>query len=465
MRLEHTQSIKQTQGVSLTPQMQQSLRLLQMSSVELTEFISQELLNNPFLMEETHEKKNDGPDQPYDRDPDLSVLQGQDYSNYWTDVPSKSSGEASRQEWFENLAPIPMSLRHHLVLQLHMSSPDPQIRSIGEALIDVMEEDGYIRADLRRFSELINQPLKKVLTVLELLQTFEPVGICAQTMIQCFEIQLKDLGLYSKEMALMLSHLDLVLQSGWEGLVKHCHLDRLSVEEMIKTIRTLNPKPGLTFDPEPIQVIIPDLFLCYNGQGDIWVELNEEAQPKILANQGYYQELNKAVRSKKDKEYIQSHYQQATWLERALRQRAETMIKVANRIVESQRAYFLGKEASLSPMTLKDLAQELNIHESTVSRATTHKFMITPKGTKELRDFFTHSIRGDDDLSAHRVQQRIRSLIGQEPVIKPLSDDQLMNKLHNEGIEVARRTVTKYREGMNIPSSYERKRQARLMTF
>ncbi len=465
MRLEHTLSIKQTHGLSLTPQMQQSLKLLQMSTAEITAFVAEQLLNNPFLLEQEKERDQDYQEPAYDHDPDLAVLQGQDYSNFWTDVPPSRNTEGDRQEWLENVAPIRLSLRHHLMVQLHLATQDKQIRFIGEVLIDHLEEDGYLRTDLTCLGEELKISQSEILTVLKLIQTFEPVGVGARTLTECFQIQLKDLGLLSPSMVLILENLEVVLSRGWEGLSKESGLTRKEVEEAIYILRTLNPKPGLTFDPDPIEILIPDLYLRYQGQGDVWVELNEEAQPRVLANQGYYQELNKRVRRKEEKEYIATHYQQATWLEKALKQRAETMLKVANAIVVSQKNYLLGKAPFLKPMTLRDLAQELGLHESTISRATTHKFIVTPLGTRELKEFFTHSVRADEDLSAHHVQQRIRALINEEPPVKPLSDDQLVLLLCKEGIEVARRTVTKYREGMNIPSSYERKRQARLMTF
>jgi RNA polymerase sigma-54 factor len=426
--------------------------------------VAEEMLNNPFLLHPEGENKQDYQEPAYDRDPD-PVLQEQEYSNFWSEAAQKDPIQGSRQDWFENLAPIRIGLRHHLMVQLHLSTQDPDYRALGEALIDGMDDDGYIRLNLQKFADDVNQPITKVLLVLKLLQTFEPVGVCAQTLIDCFEIQLKDQGILTPTMERVLPHMELALSRGWEGVAKECGLSKDEVEASIKILRTLNPKPGLSFDPEPVETLIPDLFVRLNGQGDIWVELNEEAQPRVLANQGYYQELNKRMRTREEKIYVTQNYQQATWLEKALKQRTETMLKVSHAIVESQKAYLLGLQKSLNPMTLKDLALELGLHESTISRAITNKYMVTPMGVRELKDMFTHAVRADDGLSAHHVQQRIRALIDQELAIKPLSDDQIVVLLQKEGVDVARRTVTKYREGMNIPSSYERKKQARLMTF
>jgi RNA polymerase sigma-54 factor len=298
--------------------------------------------------------------------------------------------------------------------------------------------------------------------VLAILQTFDPPGICARSLSECLAIQLRERDRYDPAMQALVEHLDLLAKRDFASLRKICGVDDEDVADMIGEIRHLDPKPGLKFGASKTQTIVPDVFVRPGPDGGWLVELNSDTLPKVLVNQSYYAELSKTIRKDDDKAYFTDCLQNATWLVRALDQRARTILKVATEIVRQQDGFFARGVAHLRPLNLKTVADAIQMHESTVSRVTANKYMATNRGIFELKYFFTASIAsadGGDAHSAESVRHRIKQLIDAEDPSAILSDDTIVERLRADGVDIARRTVAKYREAMRIPSSVQRRRE------
>jgi RNA polymerase sigma-54 factor len=297
--------------------------------------------------------------------------------------------------------------------------------------------------------------------VLGVLQTFDPPGVCARNLTECLAAQLKERDRYDPAMQALVAHLDLLAKRDLAGLRRVCEVDEEDLADMIAEIKRLNPKPGLAFGSTPVQPIVPDVFVRPAPDGGWVVELNVHTLPKILLNQSYYTEVSRTARGDGDKSYLSDCLQSATWLIRALDQRAKTILKVASEIVRQQDAFFAHGVQYLRPLNLKTVADAIGMHESTVSRVTANKYMATNRGIFELKYFFTSAIAAADGGEAHSaeaVRHRIRQLIDAENPDDVLSDDTIVDKLRDAGIDIARRTVAKYREAMRIPSSVQRRR-------
>jgi RNA polymerase sigma-54 factor len=298
--------------------------------------------------------------------------------------------------------------------------------------------------------------------VLTVLQSFDPPGVCARNLTECLSIQLAERDRLDPAMQALLRNLELVARRDLPALKKACGVGEEDLIEMIAEIRALNPKPGLAFGTTLVQPIVPDVFVRAAGDGTFMVELNSETLPKVLVNQSYYAQVAKTTRNDKDKSYLNDCLQTATWLIRALDQRARTILKVSSEIVRQQDGFFAYGVQHLRPLNLKTIADAISMHESTVSRVTANKYMATSRGIFELKYFFTSAIAAADGSEAHSaeaVRHRIRRLIEAESPREILSDDTIVEKLRGAGIEIARRTVAKYREAMRIPSSVQRRRE------
>jgi RNA polymerase sigma-54 factor len=298
--------------------------------------------------------------------------------------------------------------------------------------------------------------------VLAVLQTFEPSGVCARNLTECLAIQLKERDRYDPAMRALVEHLGLLAKRDLAGLRRLCGVNEEDLADMIAEIRTLNPKPGLAFGSTTVQPIVPDVFVRTAPDGTRQVELNSDTLPKVLINQRYYTQVSKTSRNDKEKTYITDCLQTATWLVRALDQRAKTILKVSSEIVRQQDGFFAKGVQHLRPLNLKTVADAISMHESTVSRVTANKYMATSRGIFELKYFFTSAIAaadGGESHSAEAVRHRIRQLIDDERAEDVLSDDTIVEKLRDAGIDIARRTVAKYREAMRIPSSVQRRRE------
>jgi RNA polymerase sigma-54 factor len=330
----------------------------------------------------------------------------------------------------------------------------------------LVDEAGYLPADMSEAAQRLGILAEDVEAVVQVLQKFDPPGVCARSLSECLAIQLRDRDRYDPAMQALVEHLGLLAKRDIANLRKICGVDDEDLADMIGEIRHLDPKPGLKFGSARMQTIVPDVYVRPGPDGGWLVELNSDTLPKVLVNQTYYAELSKTIRKDGDKSYFTDCLQNATWLVRALDQRARTILKVATEIVRQQDGFFTQGVAHLRPLNLKAVADAIQMHESTVSRVTANKYMATNRGSFELKYFFTASIASADGGEAHSaeaVRHHIRQLIeGEDPAVI-LSDDTIVERLREAGIDIARRTVAKYREAMRIPSSVQRRRDKQSM--
>ena len=514
MALSQRLEFRQTQSLVMTPQLMQAIKLLQLSNLDLATFVEDELERNPLL----ERAGDDG--EPADR-PDTSG-EGADASdsdgasafdgsgadggesdteqwmerdlgsreemeqtfdtgleNVFPEEPAdaaqraaQDSAPASYTEWgggasndgeynLEAFVAAETTLADHLAEQLALTIADPAKRLIGQYLIDLVDEAGYLPADLAPVSEQLGATMAEVEAVLAIVQTFDPPGICARSLSECLAIQLRERDRYDPAMRALVEHLDLLARRDIASLRKICGVDDEDLADMIGEIRQLDPKPGLKFGSSRVQTVVPDVYVRSGPDGGWLVELNSDTLPKVLVNQTYYSSLTGSLRKGEDKSYFTDCLQNATWLVRALDQRARTILKVATEIVRQQDGFFQHGVAHLRPLNLKAVADAIQMHESTVSRVTANKYMATTRGIVELKYFFTASIPsadGGDAHSAEAVRHRIKQLIDAESANAVLSDDAIVDMLRASGIDIARRTVAKYREAMRIPSSVQRRR-------
>lgn len=480
--------LRQGQSLVMTQQLQQSIKLLQCTAMELKQFVELELEKNPFLAqeegetgeasaEETPPEAEEGEGEPQNADDFMEDKQfgdeGEngnfdDRNEIETDYLRSSQGASSGSGFGDddselgiddNAAPG-ITLREHLLSQLQVDIDDPVQKLIGAQLIDTVDDAGYIKDDLKAVAEAFGIELPEVEAVLKLLQRFDPPGVCARNLSECLSLQLKDKNRLDPAMQELLAHLDLLGDGKFDQLQKRCGVDKDDLKQMVAEIRELNPKPGAKFEHEIIQAVEPDVFVRRLPDGNWHVELNMNNFPKVMVNQRYYKKVTADSRNRKDKDYLSEQFNSANWLVRALKQRAETLLKVGSELIKQQDAFFRLGVRYLKPMTLKDIAAETGYHESTISRVTNGKFLICPRGTFELKYFFTSALaRGfGEDVSSMAVKNHIQELIEKENAAQPLSDDDIVEKLKDRNITVARRTVAKYREALNIPSSPKRKR-------
>ena len=500
MALSQRLQIRQSQALVMTPQLMQAIKLLQLSNLDLVAYVEAELERNPLLdrtiedgpavVEANGAPSPDGP--PADgemwgangAEPNGSALAerldtpGED--GFPDDAepvrPRAAEGPAGYSEWatvgggghddreydLEAFVPAETTLADWLREQLTLAITDPRRRMIGQYLIDLVDEAGYLGSDLASAADRLGTSVKEVETVLGLLQGFDPPGICARDLAECLTLQLKERNRLDPAMQALMTRLDLLAKRDFATLRKVCGVGDEDLADMIAEIRRLNPKPGLAFGSTIVQPIVPDVFVRHGPDGGWIVELNSDTLPKVLVNQTYYAEVSATTRRDTDKSYLAECLQSATWLVRALDQRARTILKVANEIVRQQDGFFAHGVEHLRPLNLKTVAEAISMHESTVSRVTANKYMATSRGIFELKYFFTSAIAASHGGAAHSaeaVRHRIKQLIDSETAADVLSDDTIVDKLREAGIDIARRTVAKYREAMRIPSSVQRRRE------
>ena len=500
MALSQRLELRQTQGLVMTPQLMQAIKLLQLSSLDLASYVENELERNP-LLERANEddapasaaESNGQPPEPGEEgagNPDWmgtdletsrsSMEQGlgTELENVFPDdggeKPAKpeapepaysewsGAGTASGEDYnLEAFVSVETTLSDHLAEQMALAISNPAGRMIGQYLIDMVDEAGYLTGDLDAVADKLGARRSDVELVLAVLQTFDPPGVCARNLTECLAIQLRDRDRFDPAMQALVEHLDLLAKRDLAGLRRICGVNDEDLADMIAEIRNLNPKPGLAFGSTTVQPIVPDVLVRAAPDGSWRVELNSDTLPKVLINQRYYAEVSKGTRSDKEKSYLADCLQTATWLVRALDQRAKTILKVSSEIVRQQDAFFEKGVQHLRPLNLKTVADAISMHESTVSRVTANKYMATPRGIFELKYFFTSAIAsasGGEAHSAEAVRHRIRQMIDGETAEDVLSDDTIVDKLREAGVDIARRTVAKYREAMRIPSSVQRRR-------
>ena len=386
---------------------------------------------------------------------------GPQLNDPWMSTPMRNGG-ANPDYDLEAVLAGEQSLADHLEQQLMTAISDPQRRIIGQFLINELDEFGYLHSDLSLVANRMGVETGEVEAVLDLVQTFEPAGVFARSLSECLALQLKELNRYDPAIAALLDNLELLAKRDFAALKKICGVDDDDLTEMVAEIRALNPRPGSAFGHLTVQPVIPDVFVRQANDGSWRLELNSETLPRVLVNRSYYSEINETAAGKKEKQFLIDCLQSANWLVKSLDQRAQTILKVATEIVKQQDAFFAYGVTHLKPLNLRMIADAIDMHESTVSRVTSNKFIATNRGTFEMKYFFTSAISatsGGDSHSAEAVKHRIRQAIDEESVNKILSDDALVKLLRDSGIDIARRTVAKYREAMHIPSSVQRRRE------
>jgi RNA polymerase sigma-54 factor len=487
MALDLKQTVKLSQQLVMTPQLQQAIKLLQLSNLELAEFVEAEVERNPLL--EREEAPEEAPEREaaeeaisFDEAPGGAAEQSldADLDSLHPDLSGADrldAGAAPLQDWsqagsgksFDELPEIEdtlsreLSLAEHLDAQLSAAGVSPVDRMIGAALIDGVDEWGYFRGDTLDVAMTLGCEEADVIRVLELMKGFEPVGVMARDLAECLTMQLKDRGRFDPAMAALIANLDMLGKRQLERLQVACGVDREDLDEMIAEVRALSPKPGAGFGAGPTQSVAPDVYVRAAPDGAWVVELNSDTLPRLLMNARYYAEISRVAKNEQDKQFVSECASNASWLIKSLDQRAKTILKVAREIVRQQDAFFVHGVQHLRPLNLKTVAAAIEMHESTVSRVTTNKYIATPRGMFELKYFFTAAIQSADGGEAHSaeaVRHRIRTLIDGETPEEILSDDRIVEILRDMGVDIARRTVAKYRESLRIPSSVERKRRA-----
>jgi len=502
MAVRQRMDLRQTQSLVMTPQLQQAIKLLELSSQELSAYVERELEQNPLL--ERDDAAGDGGGESDSIPGDDAAPAGEggsdpldasefaaaammpdapespldvDYDNLWTNDGTEaptgpsmlSAGARGRADaddadgsaTVEQTLSRAISLREHLTEQINVDLADAMERLIGLALIEQLDEAGYFSGDLASIAERLACPPAKVDATLVRLQQFDPPGIFARNLAECLALQLKDRDRLDPAMQRLLEHLDLLAQGERERLMRLCGVDAADLAEMVSEIRALNPKPAEAFSTTPMVPVVPDILIRRASDGGWLVELNPDALPRVLLNESYVAKIRRSATDKASREYINDRVTAGNWLVRALQQRATTILKVATEIVRQQDGFFRRGVQHLRPLTRREVAETIEMHESTVSRVTTNKYIATPRGLFELRYFFGSALadaEGGIGHSAEAVRTRIKTLIEAEPATAILSDDRIAEILRTEGIEIARRTVAKYRESLRIPSSSQRRR-------
>ena len=499
MSIKQRLEMRQGQSLVMTPQLQQAIKLLQMSNMELAEFVDAEIERNPLLRhgegEDSDEGSNDRTDGTEPTNPDLKLddAPSLDAAREALDAPMEDvydagtgadgaapagSGPSAQTDWssardgrtsgeaadFEGMVSSTLSLRDHLHEQLAMAGFGPADRLIAARLIDETDEAGYCRAELSEIADALGTELGEVERVLAACHTFDPTGVMARSIPECLALQLAERNRLDPAMACLLDNLDLVARHDLKALSVRCGVGPEDLGEMLEELRSLSPRPGAGFAGETTVAVAPDVFVRELPDGMFAVELNSDTLPRVLMDKAYYAEVSALPMRATEKEFISECATNASWLIKSVDQRARTILKVASEIVRQQDAFFAHGVAHMRPLNLKQVADAIGMHESTISRVTSNKYMSTPRGLFELKYFFNAAIPstgGGDAHSAEAVRHRIKALIGEETPGSVLSDDQIVEILTGYGIDIARRTVAKYRESLGIPSSVQRRRMLR----
>ncbi|MGB7206105.1 MAG: RNA polymerase factor sigma-54 [Anderseniella sp.] len=515
MALSQKLQMRQGQSLVMTPQLQQAIKLLQMSNYELQAFVESELESNPLL--ERDERDEQGRDILSDSDKEFTEItssselrdisehiasgentpenldqfdtglenvyadeatadkinreaadprsmqdSGWQMSSNGSSSGSSGGGGFDGEMSFDATLACETTLADHLTEQMNLTISDPAMRMIGAHLIGLVNETGYMMGDVATVSEMLGAPAELVEETLSIIQTFDPPGIMARNLKECLAIQLKERNRLDPAMQAFLDNLELLARHDFAKLKTICQVDMDDLRDMADEIRSLNPKPGNLFGSVVVQPVVPDVIVRPAHDGSWAVELNTETLPRILVNNQYFAQVSRGTNRDEDKLFLSDCISSATWLVKSLDQRARTILAVAREIVRQQDAFLMYGVEHLRPLNLKTVADAISMHESTISRVTSNKYFETPRGVFELKYFFTTAISssaGGEDHSAESVRHRIRSMIDGETSSSILSDDQIVDLLCAEGIEIARRTVAKYREAMNIPSSVLRRRE------
>ncbi|WP_045210712.1 RNA polymerase factor sigma-54 [Desulfonatronovibrio magnus] len=476
MSLELRQNLKLTQQLVMTPQLQQAIKLLQMSRLELLEVVQQELLENPLLEELQPAADEDREREARDRKEvkekltaeEKEMINNADWEDYLGHF-SSTSKQAGSREWevpeemqsFEARYSSKPSLEGHLTWQLYLQNLTAEEIRIGEEIIGNIDSKGYLKTDTAELAQSLNLTEDKVESVLSKVQNFDPVGIASRTLRECLLTQLRALNETGPIITeLVTEHLEDIEKNRFVPLLKKFKISKDYLKECIEILQSLDPYPGASYGSEDIVYVSPDIYV-YKYEEDFAIVLNEDGIPPIQLSTLYQDSLEKTDKNKKDNEYIQEKTRSAIWLMKSLHQRQRTLYKVMESILKFQREFFELGVARLKPLILREVAEDINMHESTVSRITTNKFVSTPFGVFELKFFFNSSLSMDSGgvVGSESVKAAIKKMVAEEDPKKPLSDDVIANALKEQlEVNIARRTVAKYRAALKIPSSSKRKK-------
>ncbi|MEO8378886.1 MAG: RNA polymerase factor sigma-54 [Acidobacteriota bacterium] len=483
MALEQKLHLKLSQKLIMTPSLQQAIKLLQLSKLELQEVLNQELLENPLLEESAEEVKSEETqaeetkseneaqdvkpvDAPADTEEKKDSFDEIDYDAYFQDYIEygynpRGMGEEHEEFPIENTLTRPPNLSDHLTWQLSMSDASPRTKEIAQFIIGNIDEDGYLRANNDEIMASGGFAPEEVEIAVKAVQSLDPIGVGARDLRECLLLQLRFLEIDAPLVEVIIrDHWDEFMQRKFAPLAKTLGIDMKTLESVVELIKHLDPKPGRKYSNERAIYVEPDVYVQKVGDEYVIV-LNEDGMPKLRINSGYRSMLN-SMDSKSDGEtvnYIKDKIRSAVWLIKSLDQRQRTIYKVAESIVKHQREFLERGIDFLRPLVLRDVADDIQMHESTVSRVVSNKYMHTPRGLFLMKYFFHSGIDSDtgEDISSLTVKKKIQSFIDHEDPRKPLSDSKIMKILNDEGINIARRTVAKYRDELNIPSSTDRK--------
>ena len=493
MALAHRLQLRQGQSLVMTPQLQQAIKLLQLSNVELQEYVETEIERNPLLTRGENEGSDgDAPEKTSDKREEMrldeadgaskasSELDARSDDVYENDSPSEGpgpgeGGPSAQLDWskagsgkqrsedfdLESVTSEEKSLRDHLDEQLHIAGLIESDRLIASRLIEETDEAGFMRGDVHEIAEALGVEFEDVEAVLQTCQGFEPTGVMARNLQECLTLQLKERDRFDPAMQKLMENLEIAARRDFKRLADICEVDQEDVIDMLAELRTLTPRPGAAFAGEAAPAVTPDVFVREMPNGTFAVELNADTLPRVLLDRTYYAEVSSLSKTDEEKAFISECQANANWLIKSLDQRARTILKVSSEIVRQQDGFFVSGVRALRPLNLKTVADAVEMHESTVSRVTSNKYVATPRGVFELKYFFSASIpsvQGGESHSAEAVRHRIKDMIEAESKDAVLSDDQIVERLRAFGIDIARRTVAKYRESLRIPSSVERRR-------
>jgi RNA polymerase sigma-54 factor len=471
-------SIRQSQQLVLTPQLRQAIQLLQLSNLELDAYLAEEMAKNPLLESRSEEpdeqpagdfasdepEGDEAPDDPGaddlisgqaddDRPLDVDWTSEALETDSFADVVTSGGGEEAFD--FDRLEHKPASLAEHLLEQLHGASGDAG--DLARVIAETLDETGYLTVPLEQIAELTGAPQSKVEKALELVQGLDPPGVGARSLAECLALQAKAADRHDPAMARLIDNLDLLSKGRTADLKRICGVDDEDLADMVRELRAYDPKPGCRFSGNAAEEVTPDVFVRRTRDGYA-VELNQATLPRLLVNRRYYQELKSGPQDKASRAWLSECLQSANWLMKALDQRARTIVKVVSEIVKRQQGFFDHGVSAMKPMTLREVAEVIGMHESTVSRVTSNKYLLCDRGLYELKYFFGSGVQSaeGDGAAAEAVKAAIKQVIDAETEI--LSDDAIAGLLKERGFDVARRTVVKYREAMGIGSSIQRRR-------
>ncbi|WMJ76374.1 MULTISPECIES: RNA polymerase factor sigma-54 [unclassified Sedimentibacter] len=470
MKMGFELNLSQTQKLIMTPELRQAIQILQFNNVELMEFIYKQLEVNPFLEsadsknQESGSTENTGDESNYDKNDSKDEIDWKEVTERYDDLSYKAyerNTDSDERQSFESYTSKKMSLKDHLMVQLGVSVKTSKEKRIGEFIIESLDNKGYLGCSLQDISLLLNEDVIEIERILRLIQTFDPVGVAARNLSECLMIQLREKGIQDKNAYIIAeNYLEEIALNKVQKIAKDLKISVTRVQGLCDIIKMLEPKPsrGFIVDSDNIRYIVPDVTI-EKINDEYVIIVNDNNLPTITIS-SYYKSMINNLADKEANKFVNDKLNSSMWLIKSIEQRRMTLYKVTESILKFQRRFFEEGKTALKPLVLKDVADDIGVHESTVSRATNGKYVQTPRGLFELKYFFASSISetGGDGISSTSVKTQIQNLINGENSQKPMSDQKIAEMLSAEGIKISRRTVAKYRDEMRIPSSSMRRR-------